>query len=52
MRCAYCALHGLRNEEFRSVGEFAGNIELYVTVHNKDPKPFAWTAKANNISRK
>jgi 4-hydroxy-tetrahydrodipicolinate synthase len=48
MRCAYCALHGLRNGEFRRVGEFVDAIEHYVTVHNKDPKPFVWTAKASD----
>ena len=36
MRYAYCALHGLRNGEFRSVGEFVDAIEHYVTAHNKD----------------
>ena len=40
MRCAYCVLHGLRNGGFRSVGEFVDAIEHYVTVHNKEPKPF------------
>jgi hypothetical protein len=52
MRCAYCALHELRNGEFRGVGEFVKPIEHYVTVHNKEPKPFVWTAKANDIARK
>ncbi len=52
MRCAYCALHGLPNGEFRSVGEFVDAIEHYITVHNKDPKPFVWTAKANDILQK
>ncbi len=52
MRCAYCALLGLRNGEFRSVGEFVDAIEHYVTVHNKDPKPFVWSANANDILQK
>ncbi len=52
MRCAYCALHGLRNEQFRSVGEFVDAIEHYFTVHNNDPNPFLWTAKANDILQK
>ncbi len=52
MRCAYCALHGLRNGEFRSVGEFVDAIEHYVTVHNKNRKPFVWTAKVNDILQK
>ncbi len=52
MRCAYCALHGLRIGEFCSVGEFDNAIEHYVCVHNKDPKPFVWTAKANENLQK
>jgi len=44
MRCAYCALHGLRNGEFRNIGEFVEPIEHHVTVRNKVPKPFVWTA--------
>ena len=52
MRCAYCALHGLRIREFRSVGEFVDAIEHYITVHNKDPKPFVWTAKVNENLQK
>ncbi len=34
------------------VGEFVDAIEHYVTVHNKDPMPFVWTAKANDILQK
>ena len=52
MRSAYCALLGLCNREFCSVGEFVDAIEHYVTVHNKDPKPFARTAKANDVFQK
>ena len=39
----------LRNGVFRSVSELINAIEQYVSVHNKDPKPFVWTAKANDI---
>ena len=49
MRRAYCALHGLHKGEFRSAGELVDAIEHYGTVHNNDPKPFVWTAKANDI---
>jgi hypothetical protein len=49
MRYAYCALHGLRDRAFRSAGEFVDAIEHYVAVPNKDPKPFVWTTKANEI---
>jgi transposase len=42
----------LRNGVFRSVGELVDAIEHYVSVHNKDPKPFVWTAKANDILQK
>ena len=52
MRCAHCALHGLRDGEFHSVGEFVDAIEHYITIHSKDPKPFVWTAKANDILQK
>ncbi|MBI3727046.1 MAG: IS630 family transposase, partial [Burkholderiales bacterium] len=27
-------------------------IEQYITVHNQNPKPFVWTAKANDILQK
>ena len=52
MRCAYCALHGLRKWGVRSVGELVDAIEHYVSVHNKHPKPFVWAAKANDILQK
>ena len=37
---------------FRSVPELIAAIEEYVTVHNQNPKPFIWTAKANDILQK
>ncbi len=52
MRCAYCALHGLGNGEFREVGEFVDAIEHYVTGDDKDLKPYVWTAKENDIVHK
>jgi hypothetical protein len=42
----------IRNGVFRSVGELVDAIEHYVSVHNKNPKPFVWTAKANDILQK
>jgi transposase len=42
----------IRNGVFRSVGELVDAIEHYVSVHNKHPKPFVWTAKANDILQK
>ena len=42
----------IRNGVFRSVGELIAAIEQYVSAHNKDPKPFVWTAKANDILQK
>ena len=37
---------------FRSVPELTAAIGEYVTVHNKNPKPFIWTAKAADILQK
>ena len=37
---------------FRSVPELTAAIKDYVTVHNKNPKPFIWTAKAADILQK
>jgi transposase len=37
---------------FRSVPELVSTIEEYITVHNQNPKPFVWTAKANDILQK
>ena len=42
----------IRNGVFRSVTELVSAIEHYVSVHNKDPKAFVWTAKANDILQK
>jgi transposase len=42
----------IRNGVFRNVGELVDAIEHYVRVHNQDPKPFVWTAKANDILQK
>jgi transposase len=37
---------------FRSVPELTAAIREYVAVHNKNPKPFIWTAKAADILQK
>ena len=37
---------------FRSVPELTAAIEDYIAVHNQNPKPFVWTAKANDILQK
>jgi hypothetical protein len=34
------------------VPELIVAIQQYVHVHNKNPKPFIWTAKATDILRK
>ena len=42
----------LKRGVFRNVPELITAIEEYITVHNKNPKPFVWTAKANDILQK
>ena len=42
----------LRNGVFRSVPELTTAIKEYITLHNKNPKPFVWTAKAQDILAK
>ena len=42
----------LRNGVFRSVPELTKAIKEYIAVHNKNPKPFVWTASANDILAK
>lgn len=37
---------------FHSVPELISAIHEYVSVHNKNPKPFIWTAKAADILQK
>ena len=37
---------------FRSVPELIVAIEEYIAVHNQNPKPFVWTAKAHDILQK
>ena len=42
----------LRRGVFRSVPELIAAIEEYIAAHNQNPKPFVWTAKANDILQK
>ena len=44
--------HRLRNGVFRSVPDLTAAIKEYIVVHNKNPKPFGWTAKAKDILAK
>ena len=37
---------------FRSVPELILAIDEYIAAHNRNPKPFIWTAKANDILQK
>jgi transposase len=39
----------LRRGVFRSVKELESAIREYISVHNKDPKPFVWTRTADQI---
>jgi len=42
----------LRRGVFRSLPELISTIKKYIAMHNQDPKPFVWTAKANDILQK
>jgi transposase len=42
----------LRNGVFRSIPELTSAIKEYIAVHNHNPKPFVWTAKAHDILAK
>ena len=42
----------VRRGVFRSVAELERAIQSYITEHNRDPKPFIWTAKASDILEK
>jgi len=42
----------LRRGVFRDVPEMVDAIEGYIDKHNENPKPFIWTAKANDILAK
>ncbi len=42
----------LRRGVFRDVEELIMAVEGYIDRHNENPKPFIWTAKANDILEK
>ena len=42
----------LRRGVFHSVPQLVKMIEDYIAQHNENPKPFIWTAKANDIPEK
>jgi transposase/transposase-like protein len=42
----------LRRGVFHSVPDLIATIEDYLTAHNEDPKPFVWTATAEDILAK
>lgn len=42
----------LRRGSFYNVGDLVGAIQKYINAHNADPKPFIWTASANDILAK
>lgn len=42
----------IRRGVFRSVPELIAAIEDYLQAHNTDPKPFVWTATAEDILEK
>jgi transposase len=42
----------IRRGVFRDVEELIVAIEDYIAHHNREPKPFIWTAKANDILEK
>lgn len=42
----------IRRGIFHSVDDLIGTITKYLEIHNVDPKPFVWTAKASDILQK
>jgi hypothetical protein len=42
----------IRRGVFRSVEDLKASIEAYLTVWNKDPEPFVWTATVESIVEK
>ena len=42
----------IRRGVFHSVGDLIAAIEDYLQAHNNDPKPFVWTATAEEILEK
>ena len=42
----------LRRGIFRDVRDLISAIAKYIALHNQNPKPFVWTAKATDILEK
>jgi len=42
----------IRRGVFRDVEELISAIDDYIAHHNREPKPFIWTAKATDILEK
>jgi transposase len=42
----------IRRGVFKSVPDLIAAIEAYIALHNNNPKPFVWTAKAEDIIAK
>ena len=42
----------IRRGIFKSVTDLVAAIEAYIQQHNNNPKPFVWTAKAEDIIAK
>jgi hypothetical protein len=42
----------IRRGTFRSVKKLIRAVEAYIRDHNRNPKPFVWTATARSILRK
>jgi transposase len=42
----------IKRDSFTSVAELELAIDLYIAAHNTEPKPFIWTADANDILAK
>jgi transposase len=42
----------IRRGVFQSVEQLTAAIQAYIDNHNRDPKPFVWTAKAEDILEK
>lgn len=45
-------VNSVRRGVFKNVDELTRAIEEYIKVHNRDPKPFIWTATAKDILEK
>lgn len=42
----------IKRGSFYNVDDLIGAITEYINAHNADPKPFIWTASANDILAK